>query len=103
MLQFSLESSGRLATVYIAGSVSLPGLWQILDRCDQLSPDIRSLRIDMHGVRLMQPGVLEGLTVGLRQWRDAREGTTRMDLPEGGLGNRIVGAPIRNEQIQPSP
>lgn len=97
MLQFSIESTDRQATVYIAGPLSLPGMWQIMDRCDSLSPDIRSLRVDLHGVRLIQPGVMEALTVGLRQWRDSREGSTRIDLPEGGVAGRLVGTAARRD------
>lgn len=103
MLQFSIESTDRLATVYVAGSISLPGIWQILDRCDRLPPEIRSLRVDLQAVGLIQNGVLEALTVGLRQWRDSRDGTTRMDLPAGGLGARIQDVSHRERVARPSP
>ncbi len=86
MLQFAIESTDRSATAYIAGSLSISGFWQVMRACDDLPADIRSLRVDLQAVRVVQDGVFEETSAALRTWREARQGSTRVDLPRSGLG-----------------
>lgn len=90
MLHVELESTDRSTTVFVTGTLSLPGLWQILATCNALEPEIRHLRVDLRDVRLLQGGVIEALATGLRHWRAARSGSTRVDLPPAGLTARLM-------------
>lgn len=95
MLQIAIESTDRSATLYVAGPLSLPGLWQVMRACDDLPPHIRTLRLDLKNVRVAQATVPETMSTALRVWREARGGSTRVDLPPGGFGFIESGAPPR--------
>ena len=103
MLQFELESHGQRATLYVSGSLSLPGLWELMGRVGALPDEIRDLRVDLRSVRMLQEGVMEALASALSVWRVDRGGSTRVELPPAGLGGRVIGAQTARAEIVHGP
>jgi len=90
VLYFEIESTDRSATAYVSGGLSMAGFWQVMHECESLPPRVRSLRMDLRGVRLVQTQVPGALKESLQGWRERRQGYTRLDLPAAGLSCRIV-------------
>ena len=103
MLHFELESHGRRATLYVSGSLSLPGLWELMERVGTLPDEIRDLRVDLRSVRALQTGVMEALASALSVWRVQRDGSTRVELPPSGLGGRVIGSHAPRAETAPGP
>lgn len=78
---YSLEIFGLNATLYLNGPLSLSRAAEVMVVCHQLPGEVRRLRIDMRGVDARDERALDHISRGLRPWRDARDGSTRVDLP----------------------
>lgn len=78
---FTIEAHSRAATLYIAGAVSVPGLLEVMRRCEELPPSIWLLRAELSAADPLDPGTLGVLWHALRRWRDARSGATQIAAP----------------------
>lgn len=81
LLEFSVEMHARSATLYVRGAMSVGGALRALRACHALPPQIRTLRVDLHGVRLYDPMAVDAFIALLRDWRAARAGLTRVEMP----------------------
>jgi hypothetical protein len=79
--QYWLESHPRAATLYVRGALSARALLEAFERCAELPPHVRALRVDLRGVRLFDPRALDALARMLGRWRAERRGMTRVELP----------------------
>jgi ABC-type transporter Mla MlaB component len=79
--QFWLESHPQGATLYVRGALSVCAALRALDRCAELPPRVRALRVDLRGVRFFDPSALDAVAHLLGRWRAERTGVTRVKLP----------------------
>jgi anti-anti-sigma regulatory factor len=79
--QFEIESHTNAATVYLRGSLSAASALGAVAACHSLPEAVRSLVVDLRGVRLVESDGLATLHHLLRRWRAARDGTIRVLPP----------------------
>lgn len=78
---YSLEVFGRNAILYLKGFLSMARAIEAMNACEGLPAHINSLRIDMRRVERGDGSGVDHLALRLRPWREARGGSTRIDLP----------------------
>lgn len=88
---FSLETFGRSATLYVGGPLTRRQAHDVMDACGTLPLHVRHLRVDLRKVQPHDHGALRIISRGLRPWREHRQGSTRIDLP-GAPVSFFVGA-----------
>ena len=81
MLRFVLEAHSRSATLYLSGMLSSSGALRAFAACSQLPRTVRSLRVDLRGVRVFDSSAIDAFAFMLRDWRDARAAMTHLELP----------------------
>jgi ABC-type transporter Mla MlaB component len=79
-MRHSLETTGSTATLYISGTLRLNGVEILCDACDRLPDSVRTLRMDLHGVRHLEAEALNSLRALLRHWRALRGGACRISF-----------------------
>ena len=75
-----VESHRTASTLYISGELTLDGVMDAIGRVEQLPADVRALRVDLRAAHRSESDALWALEVGLRRWRAARRGVTRVRL-----------------------
>ena len=78
---YSLEVFGRNAILYLKGFLTMGRAIEAMNACETLPPHVTSLRIDMRRVERGDGRGVDHLALRLRPWREARGGSTRIDLP----------------------
>lgn len=78
---FSLETFGRSATLYVGGSLTRRQAHEVVEACTTLPLHVRHLRVDLRKMQPHDHGTLHIISRGLRPWREYRQGSTRLDLP----------------------
>ena len=66
------------ATLYLSGTLSSASALHVMRLCDRLPTAIRTLRVDLRTATVLDSSALDALGVGLRRWRHARGGMTRV-------------------------
>jgi ABC-type transporter Mla MlaB component len=79
-IQFQLETSGTAATLYIADHVPLDHLEELCAACAGLPSRVRTLRLDLHGVRRLGAETMATLRALMREWRATRGGECRLSF-----------------------
>ena len=79
-IHFQLETSGTTATLYISEELPLDHLEALCDACAELPPYVRTLRLDLHGVRRLSGEVMTLLRALMREWRALRGGECRLSF-----------------------
>ena len=77
-LLFELEAHDAGATLYLSGTLSSASALHVMRLCDRLPTAIRTLRVDLRTATVLDSSALDALGVGLRRWRHARGGMTRV-------------------------
>lgn len=93
MRRFTIEMAGSAATLYLSGGLTMYLAARTLDECRRLPPGIRHLRIDMRAVRVVEGMAVAAIAHGLRPWRDDRNGSTRVDLPDAPVSFEVLALP----------
>jgi ABC-type transporter Mla MlaB component len=75
-----VESHRTASTLYITGELTLDRVMEAIGRAEQLHADVRALRVDLRAAHRSESDALRALEVGLRRWRAARRGMTRVKL-----------------------
>lgn len=78
---FSLEVFGGNAVLYLRGFLTTRGAVQAMSACEALPVHVKHLRIDMRRVERGDGRGVDHVALRLRPWREARGGSTRIDLP----------------------
>lgn len=78
---YSLEVFGRNAILYLKGILTMSSAIEAMHVCETLPEHITSLRVDMRRVERGDGRGVDHVGLRLRPWREARRGTTRIDLP----------------------
>lgn len=78
---FSLEVFGANAILYLRGFLTTRHAVQAMSACEALPAQVRHLRIDMRRVERGDGRGVDHVALRLRPWREARGGSTRIDLP----------------------
>jgi hypothetical protein len=78
-----VESHASASTVYVAGTLTVSSVRELLEAVRLLPDSIRGLRIDLRATRPRDEGVLRALEDGVRQWRAVRHGMSRVMFPDG--------------------
>jgi hypothetical protein len=79
-IQFQLETSGTTATLYISEELPLDHLEALGEACAALPAHVRSLRLDLHGIRQLGVEMMSALRVLMREWRLVRGGECRLSF-----------------------
>ena len=79
-IQFQLETSGKTATLYISEELPLEHLAELCEACATLPPEVRTLRLDLHGVRRLGVEMMSTLRALMREWRIMRGGECRLSF-----------------------
>jgi ABC-type transporter Mla MlaB component len=79
-MHHQLETSGFTATLYICGALRLDGVEKLCDACDALPLHVRTLRLDLHGVKHLQTEAMDAIRALLRHWRAMRGGNCRLSF-----------------------
>ena len=80
-LAYSVEMHSNSATFYFRGAMSIRGALQALRACHDLPAHIRTLCVNLHGVRIYDPMAVDAFVALLHDWRHVRAGLTRVELP----------------------
>jgi ABC-type transporter Mla MlaB component len=75
-----LESHRSAATLYISGELTSAGVMEAIELVEKLPENVRALRVDLRGAHRSGSDALSALEAGLRRWRSARRGMTRVQL-----------------------
>lgn len=78
---FSLEVFGSNAILYLRGFLTTCRAVQAMSACEGLPAHVKHLRIDMRRVERGDGRGTDHVALRLRPWREARGGSTRIDLP----------------------
>lgn len=78
--QFQLETNGNSATLYISEEIPNEHLDGLRDACVALPAQVRTLRLDLHGVRRIGVEMMASLRVLMREWRLTRGGECRLSF-----------------------
>jgi ABC-type transporter Mla MlaB component len=78
--QFQLETSGTTATMYLSEELPLDHLVELCEACAALPPQVRTLRLDLHGVHRLGVRMMSTLRVLMREWRATRGGECRLSF-----------------------
>lgn len=78
---FSLEVFGSNAILYLRGFLTTCRAVQAMSACEALPAQVKHLRIDMRRVERGDGRGVDHVALRLRPWREARGGSTRIDLP----------------------
>lgn len=73
---YHLEVGGRIATLYITGSMPQPSL--LLTACAALPPGVEILSVNLDGVARVQEPELASLDALRTHWESARRGPFRV-------------------------
>jgi ABC-type transporter Mla MlaB component len=79
-IQFQLETSGTTATMYLSEELSLDHLDELCEACAALPPQVRTLRLDLHGVRRLGEQMMSTLRALMRAWRATRGGECHLSF-----------------------
>lgn len=88
-LSMVIESHAFAATLYVAGPFTAVDARRAIATVRQLPEHIRALCVDVRAAAA-EPDALRTLETGLRHWRTARRGMTRVQLPEDGLNSVVA-------------
>jgi ABC-type transporter Mla MlaB component len=75
-----IESHRSAATLYMSGELTVAGVLEAIARVEQLPEHVRALSVDLRGAHRGESDALSTLEAGLRNWRSARRGMTRVKL-----------------------
>lgn len=84
-IQFHLETSGSTATLYLSEELPPEHLEALCGACAALPPRVRTLRVDLHGVRRIQVEMMSRLRTLMREWRATRGGECRLSFTTANL------------------
>jgi ABC-type transporter Mla MlaB component len=71
-LHYRLERSGKTATLYLAGTVSVEDALTLCDACADLPMSVRTLRLDFRAIGSMSAAAIAVVRTLLRHWRAHR-------------------------------
>lgn len=78
---FALETHGTSAVLYLRNPLNVSSAAEAMDVCDSLPLGVRRLRVDMRSLSLYEADAIDEITRRLGAWREARNGSTRLDIP----------------------
>jgi ABC-type transporter Mla MlaB component len=78
--QFQLETNGSAATLYISEALLVDHLEALREACAALPPRVRTLRLDLNGVRRLGEERMSTLRALMREWRALRGGECRLSF-----------------------
>lgn len=87
----TIEAHPSAATLYLAGTVSVRGLLDIMDVAEHLPPGVWTLRVDAGAAAPLDDGTATVLAHLLRRWSERRAGVTLM-VPCGATPRRVAPA-----------
>ena len=100
---YALEMQPRSATLYLRGALSSAGVVRVARACEEMPEAVHLLRVDLCGVRLIDPAALDLLAGLLGAWRVRRAAMLRVELPRErtfvSLEGSTVGLPRVRDRI----
>ena len=78
-MEYQLEIAGEAAALYVYGSLGEESVEILLAVCASLPPFIRTLRLDLRGIGVMNAEATNAVRRLLAQWRDTRRGDFRLN------------------------
>lgn len=78
--RFQVEVADDSATLYLSGSIESGDAFSIGRACSELPANVRTLRMDLHGLTFMDDEALSSVRGVLRYWRESRGGSFRVSL-----------------------
>jgi hypothetical protein len=79
-MRYAIEVAGDTATVYINGELAATDAFALNRACGELSPQVRTLRLDLHGVKEISDLAIIAVRAIMRYWRESRAGNFRLAL-----------------------
>jgi ABC-type transporter Mla MlaB component len=76
-----IESHRSAATLYMSGELTTAGVLKAIAEIQLLPEHVRALSVDLRAAHRSESDALSTLEAGLRNWRSARRGMTRVKLP----------------------
>ena len=76
-----VESHRSAATLYASGELTAEAVLRAIAEVEQLPNHVRALRVDLRAVSCADERTLRALEIALRDWRAARRGMSRVELP----------------------
>ena len=78
---YALEVFGKNAILYLKGFLTTRRAIEAMDACESLPAQVTTLRVDMRRVERGDGRGMDHVALRLKPWREARGGSTRIDLP----------------------
>jgi hypothetical protein len=95
----TLEVSDGSATLYLSGMLGPADAFPLRRVCRDIPAHVRTLRLDLHAVTLLDQGAMETVRAVVRYWRHSRGGTFRLSIATQHLvataTHRDAPAPVR--------
>ena len=79
-LHHEIEVADGSATLYLSGALRANDQVSLTAACGGLLPHIRTLRLDLHGVDVLDDDAMVAVRAVLRYWRESRQGSFRLSL-----------------------
>ena len=99
-----VESHRSAATLYASGELTADGVLRAIALVGDLPNRVRALSVDLRAVRSADERTLRALDIALRDWRAARRGMSRVQLPEHTAARPVALAfPHARRSVAPLP
>jgi ABC-type transporter Mla MlaB component len=79
-LEHALEVSESTATLYLSGELTAADAFRLRGICSEIPEQVRTLRVDLHGIVRIDVGALATIRGVVRFWKNSRSGTFRLSL-----------------------
>jgi len=77
----TVESHHSFATLYATGELTTAAVLRVIAGAEDLPRNVRAVCIDLRAVQITESHAVRALEIGLRDWRAARCGMSRVKLP----------------------
>jgi len=77
-LLHALEVSDGSATLYLSGRLAGADAFMLRGVCRDIPLQVRTLRLDLHGVTTLDEGAMDTVRALVRYWRETRNGCFRL-------------------------
>lgn len=79
--QVSLEAHRYSATIYVMGLLAEPAALRTGTLIESVPSTTRTVRLDLHGVELIDPRAFVSVARALSRWRDQHRGRVTIEFP----------------------
>lgn len=79
-LRYEIEVADDAATLYLSGTLAAGDAFTLSRVCGELPKRVLTLRLDLHGVAIVEDDAMQAVRGVLRYWRESRGGSFRLSF-----------------------